>query len=88
MGGINKAHLTETDIITKFIRPAVKDAGWDVLTQIRQEVELRDGKIVVCGKLALRIKVKSADIMLYHKPNLPLAVIEAKANKHSISEGM
>jgi type I restriction enzyme R subunit len=88
MAGVNKAHLTETDIITKFILPAVKDAGWDMMSQIRQEVKLRDGKIVVRGKLASRIKVKSADIVLYHKPNLPLAVIEAKANQHAISKGM
>jgi type I restriction enzyme R subunit len=88
MAGVNKTHLTETDIITKFILPAVKDAGWDVMSQIRQEVKLRDGKIVVRGKLASRIKVKSADIVLYHKPNLPLAVIEAKANQHAISKGM
>ncbi len=88
MAGVNKTHLTETDIISKFILPAVKEAGWDDLAQIRQEVKLRDGKIVVRGKLASRIKVKSADIVLYHKPNLPLAVIEAKANKHAISKGM
>ncbi len=77
---INKAKLTETDIITKFILPAVKEAGWDDLTQIRQEVKLRDGKVVVRGQMAARKKVKSADIVLYHKPGLPLAVIEAKAN--------
>ncbi|HGH5998184.1 TPA: EcoAI/FtnUII family type I restriction enzme subunit R [Morganella morganii] len=88
MAGVNKTNMSETDIISKFILPAVKDAGWDYLTQIRQEVKLRDGKIVVRGKLASRIKVKSADIVLYHKPNLPLAVIEAKANKHAISKGM
>ncbi len=88
MSGVNKTNMSETDIISKFILPAVKDAGWDDLTQIRQEVKLRDGKIVVRGKLASRIKVKSADIVLYHKPNLPLAVIEAKANKHAISKGM
>lgn len=88
MAGVNKTHLTETDIITKFILPAVKEAGWDVMSQIRQEVKLRDGKIVVRGKLASRIKVKSADIVLYHKPNLPLAVIEAKANQHAIGKGM
>lgn len=88
MVGENKTHLTETDIITKYILPAVKTAGWDVMSQVRQEVKLRDGKVVVRGKLASRIKVKSADIVLYHKPNLPLAVIEAKANKHAISKGM
>ena len=88
MAGVNKTHLTETDIITKYILPAVKDAGWDVMSQIRQEVKLRDGKVVVRGKLAARLTVKSADIVLYHKPGLPLAVIEAKANKHEVGKGM
>jgi type I restriction enzyme R subunit len=85
---INKAKLTEADIISKFLLPAVKAAGWDDLTQIRQEVKLRDGKVVVRGQLAARRKVKSADIVLYHKMGLPLAVIEAKANKHEIGKGM
>ena len=86
--GIDKSKLTETDIITKFILPAVKDSGWDDMTQIRQEVKLRDGKVVVRGRVAARKKVKSADIVLYHKPSMPLAVIEAKANKHEIGKGM
>ncbi len=79
MAGVNKTHLTETDIITKFILPAIKEAGWDVMTQIRQEVKLRDGKVVVRGKLAARLTVKSADIVLYHKPGLPLAVDRSKS---------
>ncbi|EDQ02234.1 EcoAI/FtnUII family type I restriction enzme subunit R [Shewanella benthica] len=85
---INKAKLTETDIITKFIMPAVQDAGWDLMKQIRQEVKLRDGKVIVRGAIAMRTTVKSADIVLYHKPHMPLAVIEAKANKHEIGKGM
>ncbi|HHG90885.1 MAG TPA: DEAD/DEAH box helicase, partial [Devosia sp.] len=88
MAVINKSKLTETDIITKFVLPAIKDAGWDDMTQIRQEVKLRDGKVVVRGQAAARKKVKSADIVLYHKPSMPLAVIEAKANKHDIGKGM
>ncbi len=63
-------------------------AGWDNTTQIRQEVKLRDGKVIVRGKVAARRTVKSADIVLYHKPGIPLAVIEAKANKHEIGKGM
>ncbi|MPW37326.1 EcoAI/FtnUII family type I restriction enzme subunit R [Vibrio sp. B1Z05] len=85
---INKAKLSETDIITKFILPAIKGSGWDDMTQIRQEVKLRDGKVIVRGQAAARKKVKSADIVLYHKPSMPLAVIEAKANKHEIGKGM
>lgn len=85
---MNKKQLTETDIITKYILPAVVKKGWDSMTQIRQEIKLRDGKVIVRGQVAARKKVKSADIVLYHKPNLPLAVIEAKANKHEIGKGM
>ncbi|MCP9760548.1 DEAD/DEAH box helicase [Aquitalea sp. S1-19] len=88
MAELNKTTLTETDIITKFLLPAIKGAGWDDLTQIRQEVKLRDGKVVVRGQLAARNKVKSADIVLYHKMGMPLAVIEAKANKHEMGTGM
>ncbi|MEA9428660.1 EcoAI/FtnUII family type I restriction enzme subunit R [Aeromonas caviae] len=88
MAEINKAILTEADIISKFLMPAIKSAGWDDLAQIRQEVKLRDGKVVVRGQMAARKKVKSADIVLYHKMGLPLAVIEAKANKHEIGKGM
>ena len=83
-----KKKLSETDIISKFIMPAVEKAGWDLMTQIRQEVKLRDGKVIVRGQLGVRKTVKSADIVLYYKPNIPLAVIEAKANKHEIGKGM
>ncbi|QUN04787.1 DEAD/DEAH box helicase family protein [Shewanella yunxiaonensis] len=85
---IDKSKLSETDIISKFILPAVKKVGWDDMTQIRQEVKLRDGKVIVRGNAAARRTVKSADIVLYHKPSMPLAVIEAKANKHEIGKGM
>jgi type I restriction enzyme R subunit len=85
---MDKKKLSETDIITKFIMPSVQSAGWNVMTQIRQEVKLRDGKVIVRGQLGVRKTVKSADIVLYHKPNMPLAVIEAKANKHEIGKGM
>ncbi|MGY3902123.1 EcoAI/FtnUII family type I restriction enzme subunit R [Aeromonas lusitana] len=88
MAEINKATLTEADIISKYLLPAIKDAGWDDLTQIRQEVKLRDGKVVVRGQVAARKKVKSADIVLYYKEGMPLAVIEAKANKHQMSKGI
>jgi type I restriction enzyme R subunit len=85
---MDKKRLSETDIITKFILPAVDKAGWDSMTQLRQEVKLRDGKVIVRGNMGMRKTVKSADIVLYHKPNLPLAVIEAKANKHEVGKGI
>ncbi|HCB8697526.1 TPA: DEAD/DEAH box helicase family protein [Escherichia coli] len=88
MAELNLSNLTEADIITKCVMPAILNAGWDNTTQIRQEVKLRDGKVIVRGKVAARRTVKSADIVLYHKPGIPLTVIEAKANKHEIGKGM
>ncbi|HAI5584751.1 TPA: EcoAI/FtnUII family type I restriction enzme subunit R [Escherichia coli] len=88
MAELNLSNLTEADIITKCVMPAILNAGWDNTTQIRQEVKLWDGKVIVRGKVAARRTVKSADIVLYHKPGIPLAVIEAKANKHEIGKGM
>ena len=88
MAELNLSNLAEADIITKCVMPAILNAGWDNTTQIRQEVKLRDGKVIVRGKVAARRTVKSADIVLYHKPGIPLAVIEAKANKHEIGKGM
>ncbi|HFG3749321.1 TPA: EcoAI/FtnUII family type I restriction enzme subunit R [Escherichia coli] len=88
MAELNLSNLTEADIITKCVMPAILNAGWDNTTQIRQEVKLRDGKVIVRGKVAARRTVKSADIVLYHKQGIPLAVIEAKANKHEIGKGM
>ncbi|KGJ93611.1 EcoAI/FtnUII family type I restriction enzme subunit R [Colwellia psychrerythraea] len=85
---MDKKKLTETDIITKFIMPSIKSAGWDDMTQIRQEVKLRDGKVIVRGQIGMRKTVKSADIVLYHKPSMALAVIEAKANKHEVGKGI
>jgi type I restriction enzyme R subunit len=85
---VSKQQLSETDIISKYILPAVKNAGWDDMTQIRQEVKLRDGKVIVRGQVGARRSVKSADVVLYHQPNLPLAVIEAKANRHEVGKGM
>lgn len=88
MDGKTKKQLSEADIISKFILPAIQQSGWDLLTQINQEVKLRDGKVIVRGNLGVRKTVKSADIVLYHKPNIPLAVVEAKANKHEVGKGM
>ena len=58
------------------------------MMQIREEVGFTKGRIIVRGKLVSRGKGKRADYILYYKPNLPLAVIEAKDNKHAIGDGM
>jgi len=85
----DKKTLTERDICTKFITPAIiETAGWDRDTQLREELSLTKGKIRVKGKLYSRGKQKRADYVLYHKPNIPLAVIEAKDNTHTVRSGM
>ncbi|WP_217424635.1 EcoAI/FtnUII family type I restriction enzme subunit R [Nitrogeniibacter mangrovi] len=83
-----KSTLSERDICTKYITPAISKAGWDIQTQIREEVTFTAGRIIVRGKLHSRGTKKRADYVLYLKPNLPLAVIEAKDNKHSVGAGM
>lgn len=83
-----KKDLSERDICTKFITPALNKAGWDIKKQIREEVSFTDGKIIVRGKLVARGKRKRADYILYYKPSIPIAIIEAKDNNHSISAGM
>lgn len=84
----DKRSLSERDICTKFITPAVKDAGWDELTQIREEVSFTKGRIIVRGKMVSRGQGKRADYVLYYKPNIPLALIEAKDNTRPIGAGM
>lgn len=85
---MDKKKLSERDICTKLVTPALKDAGWDIDTQVREEVTLTKGRIIVRGKLVARGKEKRADYVLYYKPNIPIAVIEAKDNKHSVSDGI
>lgn len=85
---MNKKDLSERDICTKFITPAIIKAGWNKDSQIREEVSFTAGKIIVRGKLVSRGKGKRADYILYYKNNIPLAVIEAKDNKHSAGAGI
>jgi type I restriction enzyme R subunit len=77
---MNKKKLSERDICTKFITPALEKAGWDTLTQVREEFSLTKGRIIVRGQLHTRAKNKRADYVLFYKPNIPIAVIEAKEN--------
>lgn len=88
MTELDKHSLSERDICTKFITPAVRQAGWDELVQIREQVHFTRGRIIVRGKLVTRGKSKFADYILYYKPNIPLAIIEAKDNNHSVGDGM
>ncbi|MBN9236558.1 EcoAI/FtnUII family type I restriction enzme subunit R [Terribium terrae] len=85
---MDKRALTERDICTKFILPAIKRAGWDEMVQVREEVYFTRGRIIVRGKLVTRGKAKKADFVLYYKPNIPIALIEAKDNNHSVGDGI
>lgn len=85
---MDKRQLTERDICSKFILPAIKRAGWDEMLQVREEVYFTKGRIIVRGKLVARGQAKKADVVLYYKPNIPIALIEAKDNNHSVGHGI
>jgi type I restriction enzyme R subunit len=86
---LDKKSLSERDICTKFITPAIVDiAGWDRDTQIREELSLTKGRIFVRGKLHTRGEKKRADYVLYHKTGIPIAVVEAKDNNHTVRAGI
>jgi len=88
---MNKKLLSETDIRSKFITPALcgpNGAGWDLMTQLKEEAYFTKGRVVVRGKTVQRGEAKKADYLLYYKPNLPIAVIEAKDNNHAVGDGM
>jgi type I restriction enzyme R subunit len=84
----NKKTLSERDICTRFITPAIENAGWDKWTQMLEEVSFTDGRIYVRGKLTARGNSKRADYILYYKPNIPIAIVEAKDNNHSVRSGI
>ncbi|MEP6645796.1 MAG: DEAD/DEAH box helicase family protein [Saprospiraceae bacterium] len=85
---MDKKSLSERDICTKFITPAIEKSGWDKQMQLLEEVYFTDGKIYVRGRMTARGKAKRADYILYYKPNIPIAIIEAKDNNHSIRAGI
>jgi len=89
---MNKKDLSERDICTKFITPAIVGTDgqkkWDVMTQVREEAYFTKGRVMVRGKTVKRGKAKKADYLLYYKPNIPLAVVEAKENNHTVGAGM
>lgn len=88
---MDKKKLTEADIRTKFITPAIIGANgrkWDVMTQIREEYHFTRGRVIVRGKTVRRGESKKADYLLFYKPNMPIAVVEAKDNTHGVGDGM
>lgn len=85
---MDKKKLTERDICTKYINPALQNAGWDMHSQVREEVSFTAGRIIVRGRLHTRGKRRRADYVLSYKKNMPIAIIEAKDNSHSLGDGM
>ena len=85
---VSKKALSERDIISKYILPAIEQSGWNMQTQMKEEVSFTDGRIFVKGRKTKRGIRKRADIILYYKANIPVAVIEAKDNNHAAGAGI
>jgi type I restriction enzyme R subunit len=85
---LNKRDLSERDICTKYITPAIERAGWNIHTQIREELSFTAGRIIVRGRLHARGSRRRADYVLSYQKNQPIAVIEAKDNNHAPGDGM
>jgi len=86
--GLTKKDLTEEDIKLKYITPALQKADWDIKSQIRCEYYYTAGKINVRENVAQRSKGKKVDYLLSYKSNLPIAIVEAKDNKVTVSHGI
>lgn len=83
-----KKELSEMDIRTKYITPAIESAGWNKFSQLREEYTVTKGRIIARGKTCKREAPLKADYVLFYKPNKPIAIVEAKDNKHTMSDGM
>ena len=84
---VNKKELKEQEIRTMFITPALKEKGWEVLKNMREEYYFTDGRVLVAGSQHSVAEGKKADYLLYHNGK-PIAVVEAKDNKHAVGGGM
>ncbi len=85
---MDKKQLSEREICTQYITPAIAQSGWDIATQVREEFTLTAGRIIVRGKLHTRAQNKRADYVLFYKPNIPIAVVEAKKNTLPVGSGI
>ncbi len=85
---IDKKQLLKTDIRTKYITPAIEAAGWNKMTKMREEYPITAGRIIARGLVCKREKPLKADYVLFYKPNKPIAIVEAKDNNHTMSDGM
>lgn len=85
---VDKKLLTEKEIRARYITPAIAAAGWDLENQAREELTFTAGRVIVRGRLSTRGEQRRADYVLYYKPNLLIALVEAKDNTHSVGAGM
>ena len=81
---IDKKTLSEADIRTKYITPAIEQSGWDKMSQMREEYSITAGRIIARGQVCKREKPLKADYVLFYKPNKPIAIVEAKDNNDYI----
>lgn len=80
--------LNEAEIRSNYITPAIKNAGWKAITQFREEYPITQGRIVASSNEVKRNKPLHADYVLFYRPNIPLAVVEAKDNNHNVADGI
>ena len=83
-----KSQMTEEDIKLNFITPAIQERGWQDKITMETKVQFTDGRINISGNMTVRENPKKADYILYINANNPIAVVEAKDNKHSVSHGI
>lgn len=88
MNSADKKRLNEQEIRSQYITPAITGAGWDLHSQIREEFRITAGRIIVRGSVHARADGGFADYALFLKPNIPLAIVEAKDNSHPVGGGM
>lgn len=80
--------MTEEDIKLNFITPTLVAKGWQDKITMETKVKFTDGKVNIKGNIVFRDKAKKADYVLYFNKHTPIAIVEAKDNKHSVSYGL
>lgn len=85
---MNKKLLSEADIHRLFIDPALERSGWQFGTQIVQEYTLTARRVISRGPTRSKAEGRRADYVFFYKPNIPIAVVEAKDNNHALKSGI
>lgn len=86
--GVDKKNLTEEDIKLRYITPAITAHWKPEQISMEAKAQITDGQIEIRGNLVSRKRAGRADYLLSVHPNYPIAVVEAKDNKHAVSEGI